>query len=82
MVEYSTFPESGKKNKTVGQFEVLGKGWATQAGGFHIDLALVELIADGFNKKWNAKKQKGDVRTLPRPMAKIRAAAKKTKEVS
>jgi len=82
VVEYSTFPEkSGGKNKTVGQFEVLGKGWATAAGGFHIDLALVELIADGFNKKWNAKKQKGDVRTLPRPMAKIRAAAKKTKEV-
>ena len=82
LVEYSTFPDKGGgKNKTVGQFEVKGKGWKKGAGGFAIDLALTELLADGFNKKWNAKKQKGDVRTIPRAMAKIRAAAKKTKEV-
>ena len=83
LVEYSTFLEKqpGNKNKTVGQLEVVGKGWLQGAGGFAVDLALTELIADGFNAKWNAKKHKGDVRTLARPMAKIRASAKKTKEV-
>merc|ERR1719405_247683 len=84
VVEYSTFVEGTKvKNKTIGQFEVLGKGWARGAGGFHVDLALAEKIADAFNEQWKKKKKgkAGDVRTLARPMAKIRASAKKTKEV-
>ena len=38
LVEYSTFPDKGGgKNKTVGQFEVKGKGWKKGAGGFAID---------------------------------------------
>jgi len=74
IVEYSTFNES---KKVVGQLEVLGKGWEHGVGGFAIDLAIAELVADGFNAKWG----KGDVRTIPRAMAKIREASKKCKEV-
>ena len=48
-----------------------------------MDLALAEKIADEFNAIWAKKKKAkaGDVRELARPMAKIRASAKKTKEV-
>ena len=80
LVEYSTFSEGkAKGNKTVGQLEVLGKGWAIGKGSFALDLVITELLAEEFEKK--AKKGDRALRSVPRPMAKIRAAAKKVKEV-
>lgn len=74
IVEYSTYQE--KNQKTVGQLEVLGKGWALDAGSFAVDLALTELLATEFEAKFGTP-----IRDSPKPMAKIRASAKKTKEV-
>ena len=65
------------KNKTVGMFETVGKGWDDGLGGYAFASLLVEHIADAFNEKWG----KGDIRTIPRAMAKISNHAKKTKEV-
>lgn len=78
VVEYSSFIEKqGRENKTVGQLEVLGKGWSLEAGSFALDLALTELLASDFEKQTTTK----SIRENPRPMAKIRAAAKKAKEI-
>lgn len=77
LVEYSTFVEKqGKQNKTVGQLEVLGKGWSLAAGSFGIDMALTEVLAAEFEKQTGKT-----IRDIARPMAKIRATAKKTKEI-
>jgi hypothetical protein len=45
-VQYSsqTVKELGK-NKTLGQFEVVGKGWDGELGGVHFDMLLTELLA-------------------------------------
>jgi hypothetical protein len=37
------------KNKTVGQFKVVGKAWDTGLGGAHFDNVLMEKFADVFN---------------------------------
>ena len=68
VVEYSTFVEGTKvKNKTIGQFEVLGKGWARGAGGFHVDLALAEKIADAFNEQWKRRRRARPATCAPWP---------------
>jgi len=81
LVEYSAFQDKSAKNKSVGQLEIRGKGWALEAGGYHLDLALTELLATAFEKQFPETVKNQKLRTLPRPMAKIRAAAKKVKEV-
>ncbi|KAJ8598827.1 hypothetical protein CTAYLR_010699 [Chrysophaeum taylorii] len=84
VVEYSTYVErsvslsssSGGNNKTVGQLEVVGKGWSLEAGSFALDLALSEVLASRFEAQVGY-----GIRELARPMAKIRASARKTKEI-
>jgi hypoxia up-regulated 1 len=56
------------KNKTVGAFEVKSKAWDSTLGGEAWDNVIVEYLADQFNEKWG----KGDVRTVPRAMVKVR----------
>ncbi|ETW09024.1 hypothetical protein H310_01493 [Aphanomyces invadans] len=80
LVEYSSriVPDGFKKNKTVIDFEVLGKAWDDTLGGSQFDLRLADKFADEFNTKL---KKGDDVRQVPRAMAKLRAAARKTKIV-
>lgn len=56
IVTYSSYgvKEAGK-NKTIGQFEVLGKAWDSSLGGFNFDVKLAELLANRFNDVWSKK---------------------------
>jgi hypoxia up-regulated 1 len=74
--------EAGK-NKTIGQFEVLGKAWDDSLGGFDFDLVITELLADRFNAIWNKKKSGAgkDIRDFNRPMTKLRVEATKLREI-
>ena len=76
VVQYSSYTvkESGK-NTTVGAFSVLSKAWDATCGGDAFDAVIVNYLADEFNKQW----KKGDVRDVPRAMAKIRVQAKKVR---
>lgn len=80
--------ESGSKNKTVSQFEVVSKAWDSSLGGFSFDIALTELLADRFNAAWAAKLAKSnkpsegnDIRKFSRPMTRLRLEALKIKEI-
>jgi len=87
VVRYLSYPHKATKygkEKTVGAFEVLGSGWDTNLGGASFDARLVDHMALEFNEIWNKKRNDGetkDVRTLPRPMAKLRIQANKVKHV-
>jgi len=83
IVTHSSYTsKEGGKNKTVGQFEVLGKGWDSSLGGFNFDVRLAELLADRFNVVWGKKGGKGkDLRDYPLPMTKLRLQAGKVKEI-
>ncbi|RHZ29586.1 hypothetical protein DYB26_000928 [Aphanomyces astaci] len=80
VVEYTSriVPDGFKKNKTIVDFEVLGKSWDESLGGSQFDLRLADKFADEFNTKL---KKGDDIRLVPRAMAKLRAAARKTKIV-
>lgn len=87
----STVVKEGGKNKTVSQFDVVGKAWDTHLGGFSFDIQLAELLADRFNEAWVKKASKNgkvevdkkdyDVRKFARPMARLRLEALKLKEI-
>jgi hypoxia up-regulated 1 len=85
VVHYSSYTvkESGNKNKTVGQFEVLGKAYDNQVGGFQFDLKLTEIFANRFNEIWSKKASgKGkDIKDFIRPMIRLKNEASKVKEV-
>ncbi|KAF0686372.1 Aste57867_21816 [Aphanomyces stellatus] len=80
LVEYTSriVPDGFKKNKTIIDFEVLAKAWDETLGGSQFDLRLADKFADEFNQKLKTGE---DVRQIPRAMAKLRAAARKTKIV-
>ena len=71
------------KPKPVPALQVLSKAWDTTLGGLSWDNVLVEYFADEFNKLWRSKtgNDKNDIRTVQRPMTKIRLAANKAKHV-
>ncbi|GMF20722.1 unnamed protein product [Phytophthora fragariaefolia] len=69
-------PDGFKKNKTVSTFQTLSNAWDESLGGAQFDLRLAEHLAQEFSDKIGK-----DIRKVPRPMAKIRAQAKKTKTV-
>jgi hypoxia up-regulated 1 len=85
--------KEGGKNKTISQFEVIGKAWDSSLGGFSFDIALAELLADRFNDAWAKKLAKkagtdvaavmasNDVRKNVRAMTRLRLEAVKVKEV-
>lgn len=84
VVNYSAYSakEAGK-NKTIGQFEVIGKAWDSQLGGHNFDLCLTNLLARRFNDVWNAKKKTTDkdVRSQVRPMTRLKIESNKIKEI-
>ena len=41
--------EAGE-NKSIGQFEIVGKPWDESLGGFNFDIRLSELLATRFNE--------------------------------
>jgi len=72
------------KPRTVGAFEVVGKGWDATLGGESFDARLVDYMADQFNKQWDKKRNDGqqkDVRVNRRAMTKLRLLANKVKHV-
>lgn len=84
IVTYSAYTvKDGSKNKTIGQFEVVGKAWDEGLGGFNFDVKLTDLLAVRFNEVWNKRADgKGkDVRDFYRPMTRLRLEANKIKEV-
>ena len=81
---YSSYMvKEGGKNKTIGQFEIVGKAWDSSLGGFNFDVKLAELLATRFNEAWSKKAHgKGkDVRDFTRPMTRLRIEANKIKEI-
>uniref|UniRef100_A0A7S2AJ41 Uncharacterized protein n=1 Tax=Octactis speculum TaxID=3111310 RepID=A0A7S2AJ41_9STRA len=68
--------KEGYKNKTIGTFDVIAKAWDENLGGTDFDLKLTNYFADEFNKKSG-----GEIRDVPRAMAKLRAQATKSKQV-
>jgi hypoxia up-regulated 1 len=84
IVTYSSYTakEAGK-NKTIGQFEVVGKAWDGSLGGHNFDVRLAELLADRFNEAWHKKASgKGqDLKDFKLPMTKLRLQANKVKEI-
>ncbi|KAG3098515.1 Heat shock protein 17 [Phytophthora idaei] len=69
-------PDGFKKNKTISTFQTISNAWDESLGGAKFDLRLAEYLAKEFSEKIGE-----DIRKVPRPMAKIRAQAKKTKTV-
>jgi len=77
IVTYSNFTvKEGGKNKTVGTFEVRAKSWDASLGGDSFDMVIAEHFAAEFEAKHGA-----GFRTNPKPVAKLRAQASKTKHV-
>ena len=85
LVEYGSFQKKlskfSAKNKTVGEFSVIGKAWDETTGTLAFDRVITEYLADHWNKVHMEPKGKGDVRTNTRAMAKLRFKASKVKEV-
>ncbi|KAI9910027.1 hypothetical protein PsorP6_011204 [Peronosclerospora sorghi] len=69
-------PDGFKKNKTISTFRTISNAWDESLGGAKFDLRLANHLAKEFSEKIGE-----DIRKIPRPMAKIRAQAKKTKTV-
>ena len=40
--------KEASKNKSIGQFEIVGKAWDASLGGFAFDVRLAELLADRY----------------------------------
>jgi hypoxia up-regulated 1 len=81
---YSAFlSKDGSKNKTNSQFQVVGKAWDEEIGGFNFDLILAEILADRFNANWHKKKNGAgkDIRDFNRPMTRLRMDALKIREI-
>lgn len=74
----------GDKMKTVGAFEVLGKGWDATLGGDAFDARIVDFMVEEFNSILNSKLsggEKKDVRNNIKAMVKLRIQANKAKQV-
>lgn len=90
VVRYSSLhiKEAGK-NKTIGQFEIIGKSWNNNLGGITFDMVITDMIANRFNEIWNAKRNKNNnpnyvtqnVKQFVKPMTRIKNEATKIREV-
>jgi hypoxia up-regulated 1 len=81
---YSSFhSKEGSKNKTNGQFQVVGKAWDEEIGGFNFDMILADILATRFNENWHKKKSGAgkDIRDFIRPMTRLRMDALKIREI-
>ncbi|KZV16615.1 heat shock 70 kDa protein 17-like [Dorcoceras hygrometricum] len=79
LVEFSAYnaKEFGK-TVSVNQFQVKDVRWDGNLGGQHMELRLVEHLADEFNKKLG---NGVNVRDSPKAMAKLKKQVKRTKEI-
>ncbi|ETN02734.1 hypothetical protein PPTG_23878 [Phytophthora nicotianae INRA-310] len=68
--------DEDQDNQTISTFQTISNAWDESLGGSKFDLRLAEHLAKEFSEKIGE-----DIRKVPRPMAKIRAQAKKTKTV-
>lgn len=76
-------PQKFGKPKATPALQVLGKAWDSTVGGAAFDKVLVDVLADEFNKVWRQHTGDAtkDIRTLARPMTKLRLQANKVKHV-
>ncbi|XP_075483024.1 LOW QUALITY PROTEIN: heat shock 70 kDa protein 17-like [Primulina tabacum] len=79
LVEFSAYnaKEFGK-TVSVNQFQVKDVKWDEKLGGQHMELRLVEYLADEFSKQLG---NGVDVRNSPKAMAKLKKQVKRTKEI-
>merc|ERR1712079_202078 len=72
----------GKKNKTLGQVEVLAQAWDETLGGISFDEVIIDILVEAV-KANPAVKAEGltDPRTNPKVMARLRRAARKAKKI-
>ncbi|KIZ04287.1 hypothetical protein MNEG_3673 [Monoraphidium neglectum] len=80
LVKYSTYSakEPGSsKPKPINQFEVLDADWEADLGSNALDMLLTEHFAVKFNEKFGL----GDVRQVPKAMAKLKRQVRRTKEI-
>jgi hypoxia up-regulated 1 len=81
---YQAIDKTSSKPKAIGQGRILAKSWDTSLGGRQFDKALVEFVADSFNRdkgKTLPASANGDVRNLPGSMVKIKKNVQKALEV-
>eukprot|EP00457_Paulinella_chromatophora_P000390 gb/GEZN01000390.1/.p1 GENE.gb/GEZN01000390.1/~~gb/GEZN01000390.1/.p1 ORF type:complete len:930 (-),score=242.96 gb/GEZN01000390.1/:1683-4472(-) len=79
---YTITEKLTKKNKTIGQFEVLSVGYDTTLGSSAWDSKILHHIAELAQKKLIEKGEKDvDIFKVPKSMAKIFAQALRTKKV-
>lgn len=81
---YQAADKTTGKPKAVGQGRVVAKAWDATLGGRQFDKALVEFVADGFNRDKGSllpAEARGDVRNLPNSMVKIKKNTAKALEV-
>ncbi|XP_073060789.1 heat shock 70 kDa protein 17-like [Primulina eburnea] len=79
LVEFSAYnaKEFGK-TVSINQFKVKDVKWDEKLGGQHMELRLVEYLADEFNKQLG---NGVDIRNSPKAMAKLKKQVKRTKEI-
>jgi len=80
VLRYSAY--RGKRNRTIGQVEILGVAWDEFIGGNRFDGIIVENLIEAVKAHKDIKKEGlTDVRAEPRVMARLKKAARKAKEV-
>jgi len=80
VLRYSAY--IGKRDRTVGQVEILGVAWDEFLGGNRFDNVIVENLIEAVKAHKEIKKEGlTDVRGEPRVMARLKKAARKAKEV-
>jgi len=72
----------GKRDRTIGQVEILGVAWDEFLGGNRFDSVIVDNLIEAVKAHKDIKKEGlTDVRGEPRIMARLKKAARKAKEV-
>eukprot|EP01083_Nonionella_stella_P284379 968093_1 len=84
IAEFSSYLKSKRDKIPTGQFQVLSHASDPSLGGQIFDKVVLEILADEFNDFLREKSifsKDDDIRNFPRPMAKLKKAAQKAKEV-
>jgi len=80
VLRYSAY--MGKRDRTIGQVEILGVAWDEFLGGNRFDSVIVDNLIEAVKTHKDIKKEGlTDVRGEPRIMARLKKAARKAKEV-
>merc|ERR1719494_391812 len=80
VLRYSAY--QGKRDRTIGQVEILGVAWDEFIGGNRFDGVIVENLIEAVKAHKDIKKEGlTDIKGYPRVMARLKKAARKAKEV-